>query len=91
MDVGVLFAMLLYAKMPRRARPIDAAQANSTGPVVITVTNPPAPGIHIVSGSARNKPCHCGSGKKLKKCCRTNAPAVAQKSPHAAGSAEKEN
>ena len=80
MDAGVLCAMLLAAKMRRRARPIDAAQANSTGPVVITMTNPPAPGFHTTSGRSRNAPCPCGSGKKLKKCCRTNAEAHGRRS-----------
>ena len=72
MDPGVLCAMLLAAKMQRRARPVDAAKANSTGPVVITVTDPPAPRFHTASGNSRNAPCPCGSGKKLKKCCGAN-------------------
>jgi hypothetical protein len=68
-DPGVL-AVMLGARMMqiRRPPPIDCG-VDVTEPVTLIVSAPPAPKTTVCSGTSRNEPCPCGSGKKLKRCC----------------------
>lgn len=67
-EVRAALARAAVASAPHAARAIQT-QLPPPAPSAAPPVRPTAPRIETKSKPGRNQPCHCGSGRKFKRCC----------------------